>query len=102
MPQLEQQVEGLRDAGWLRITAPLAERDLDLNRKVRHLVGGAVVSVDYKLPKLAEGAPTAPSHSGLGSVELFQLYRRMPRGGEAGERVTAFNQLLRKAEEATE
>ena len=103
LPELEQQAEGLRDGGWLRVTVPLAERDLDLNRKVRHLLGGAVVSVNYELPELADGPPAAPSRSGLGPVELFQLYRRTQHGAEAEERMTAaFNQLLLEAEEASE
>src|SRR5262249_46890942 len=38
LPELEQEAERLRDAGWLRVTVPLAERDIDLNRKVRHLL----------------------------------------------------------------
>jgi exonuclease SbcD len=103
LPELEQQAEGLRDAGWLRVTVPLAERDLDLNRKVRHLLGEAVVSVDYELPDLPEGPPAAPSRSGLGPVELFLLYRRAQHGAEAEDRMTAaFNQLLHEAEEASE
>jgi exonuclease SbcD len=103
LAELEQQAEGLRDSGWLRVTVPLTERDLDLNRKVRHLLGEAVVSVDYELPDLPGGPLAAPSRSGLGPVELFLLYRRAQHGAEAEERVTAaFNQLLHEAEEASE
>lgn len=103
LPELEQRAEGLRDSGWLRVTVPLAERDLDLNRKVRHLLGGAVVSVDYELPELAGGPPGASSRSGLGPVELFQLYHRTQHGVEAETHLTAaFNELLREAEEAPE
>lgn len=103
LPELEQQAEALRDAGWLRVTVPLPERDLDLNRKVRHLLGGAVVSVDYVLPERADGSAEPPSRSGLGPVELFQLYHRTQHGAEAEERMAAaFNGLLREAEEAPE
>jgi exonuclease SbcD len=75
LPELEQQAEQLRDSGWLRVTVPLAERDIDLNRKVRRLLGESVVSVDYELPERADDPPEL-SRSGLGPVELFQLYHR--------------------------
>ena len=102
LPELEQQAEGLRDAGWLRVTVPLAERDLDLNRKVRHLLGGAVVSVDYELPERPDGPEVSP-RTGLRPVELFQLYYRTQYGAEAEVALTtAFNDLLRAAEEAPE
>src|SRR5262249_28268981 len=75
LPELEQHAERLRNAGWLRVTVPLTERDIDLNRKVRQLLGRAVVSVDYELPERANGGPE-PSRSGLEPVELFRLYHR--------------------------
>jgi exonuclease SbcD len=100
LPELEQQAERLRDTGWLRVTVPLTERDIDLNRKVRQLLGGAVVSIDCELPERADGLPEVLSRSGLGPVELFQLYHRTQRGAEAEARLTtAFNELLREAEE---
>jgi exonuclease SbcD len=103
LPELEHRAERLRNAGWLRVTVPLAERDIDLNRKVRHLLGAAVVSVDYELPERADGPLEASSRSGLGPVELFQLYHRTQRGAEAEARLTAvFNELLREAEEVAE
>jgi DNA repair protein SbcD/Mre11 len=99
-PELEQQAERLRDAGWLRVTVPLAERDIDLNRKVRQLLGGSVVSVDYELPERSESLPE-PSRSGLGAVDLFQLYHRTHHGTESdASLITAFNGLLSEAEEA--
>jgi exonuclease SbcD len=102
LPELEQEAERLRDAGWLRVTVPLTERDIDLNRKVRHLLAGAAVSVDYELPEQCDGPPE-PSRSGLGPVELFQLYHRTQHGAEAEAPLTAaFNNLLREAEEAPE
>jgi exonuclease SbcD len=102
LPDLEKEAERLRDAGWLRVTVPLAERDIDLNRKVRHLLGGCVVSVDYELPERSEGPPEPP-RTGLGPVELFQLYHRTHHSAEAEAALTAaFNDLLRQAEEAPE
>jgi DNA repair protein SbcD/Mre11 len=102
LAELEQQAEHLREAGWLRVTVRLDERDIDLNRKVRHLLGGTAVSVDYELPKDTDGAPE-PSRSGLGPVELFQLYHRTYHRTEPEDRLTAaFNGLLREAEEAPE
>ena len=102
LPELEQQAERLSDSGWLRVTVPLAERDIDLNRKVRHLLGESVVSVDYELPERADDPPEL-SRSGLGPVELFQLYHRTHHGAEAeAPLAAAFNDLLREAEEAPE
>jgi exonuclease SbcD len=103
LSELEKEAERLRDAGWLRVTVPLAQRDIDLNRKVRHLLGGAVVSVDCELPESADGTPEASSRSGLEPVELFQLYHRTQHGAEAEARLSsAFKELLREAEEAPE
>jgi len=103
LPELEQNADRLRDAGWLRVTVPLLEADIDLNRKVRHLLGRAAVAVDYELPEHADGPTEAPPRSGLGPVELFQLYHRTRHDAEADERLTtAFNGLLREAEEAQE
>jgi DNA repair protein SbcD/Mre11 len=103
LAELEQRAEQLRDGGWLRVTVQLAERDIDLNRKVRHLLGGVVVSVDYELPESVDCQPEASSRSGLDPVELFQLYHRTQHGAEAQSRLTAaFNELLREAEEAPE
>jgi exonuclease SbcD len=102
LSELEGQAERLRDAGWLRVTVPLAERDIDLNRKVRHLLGGSVVSVDYELPERPDPLPE-PSRTGLAPVELFRLYHRGYHGAEAEALLTeAFNNLLRDAEEAAE
>jgi exonuclease SbcD len=102
LPELEQQAERLRDTGWLRVTVLLAERDIDLNRKVRQLLGGAVVSVDCELPEPGDGPPEVSSRSGLGPAELFQLYHRTQHGAEAEARLTAaFNELLREAEETS-
>ena len=103
LPELEQNADRLRDAGWLRVTVPLPQRDIDLNRKVRHLLGGRVVSVDYELPEHHDGSPTLPSRSGLGAVELFQLYHRTQHGVDAADDLTAaFGDLLREAEETSE
>ena len=103
LPELEQQAERLRDAGWLRVTVPLAERDLDLNRKVRHLLGGAVVSVDYELPERTDDPQETPSRGGMAPVELFQLYYRTQHQSEAEAPLSAaFNDLLRTAEEGLE
>jgi exonuclease SbcD len=102
LPELEREAERLRDAGWLRVTVLLAERDIDLNRKMRSLLGGAVVSVDYELPERSDD-PSEPSRIGLGPVELFRLYHRTHRGAEAVAPLTAaFSDLLREAEEAPE
>jgi exonuclease SbcD len=102
LPELEQQAGRLRDTGWLRVTVPLVERDIDLNRKVRQLLGGAVVSVDYELPERPDPLPE-PSRTGLAPVELFQLYHCGYHGVEAEAPLTdAFNSLLRDAEEAAE
>jgi hypothetical protein len=61
------------------------------------------VSVDYELADRGDGPPVLPTRSGLGPVELFQLYHRTQHGVDAADALTAaFNDLLREAEETTE
>lgn len=62
-----------------------------------------MVSVDYELPEHGDGSPVLPSRSGLGAVELFQLYHRAQHGVDAADDLTApFGDLLREAEETPE
>jgi exonuclease SbcD len=99
LPELEQQAERLRQLGWLRVTVPLDAPDIDLNRKVRQLLGSAVVSVDYALPERSDRAQP-PRRAGLGPAELFGLYREAQYGAVPEADLTAaFSQLLREAEE---
>jgi exonuclease SbcD len=102
LPELEQQAERLREAGWLRVTVPLEVPDIDLNRKVRHLLGGAAVSVDYELPA-RDDSVSVIERGGLSPVGLFSLYHRTRHDREPeGAVTTAFNDLLRQAEESSE
>jgi exonuclease SbcD len=102
LPELEQQAERLREAGWLRVTVPLEVPDIDLNRKVRHLLGGAAVSVDYELPA-RDDSVSVIERGGLSPVGLFSLYHRTRHNREPeGAVTTAFNDLLRQAEESSE
>jgi exonuclease SbcD len=102
LPELEQDAERLRALGWLRVMVPLEAPDIDLNRKVRQLLGSAVVSVDYELPERPDGPPV-PRRAGVGPVELFNLYRQSAHGAPPEAALSAaFNQLLREAEELPE
>ena len=102
LAELEQHAERLREAGWLRVTVLLEEPDIDLNRKVRRLLGGAAVSVDYELPVRDDGV-SVTKRGGLAPEELFSLYHRARHNREPEAAVTAaFNDLLRQAEEASE
>jgi hypothetical protein len=77
-----------------------AKPDIDLNRKVRRLLGGAAVSVDYELPVRDDGV-SLTKRGGLAPEELFLLYHRARHNREAAV-TAAFNDLLRQAEEASE
>jgi exonuclease SbcD len=102
LPELEQEAERLGALGWLRVMVPLDAPDIDLNRKVRQLLGTAVVSVDYELPERSERTPI-PHRAGIGPAELFGLYRQAEYGTPPEADLTlAFNQLLHEAEELPE
>jgi exonuclease SbcD len=58
LTELDREAEQLCALGWLRVTVPLEAPDIDLNRKVRQLLGNAVVSVDYELPEQPDRTPT--------------------------------------------
>ena len=102
LAELEREAERLRGCGWLRGTVPLEIPDFDLNRKVRRLLGSAVVSVDYELPARGDAAPPA-SRSGLGPGDLFTLYYRRHHATEPEAAVmAAFDTLLGEAVETPE
>jgi DNA repair protein SbcD/Mre11 len=102
LAELERDAERLRGSGWLRVTVPLDAPDFDLNRKVRQLLGGAAVSVDYELPEHEDATPQQ-SQSGLGAGDLFALYyRRQHRNAPEAPLMAAFNSLLGEAVEAPE
>ena len=98
LPGLKQEAEYLRALGWLRVMVPLDAPDVDLNRKVRQLLGTAVVSVDYELPERLGRTPI-PHRAGIDPAELFGLYRQSEYGIPPETNLTvAFNQLLHEAE----
>jgi exonuclease SbcD len=102
LAELERDAERLRGSGWLRVTVPLDAPDFDLNRKVRQLLGGAAVSVDYELPEHEDATPQQ-SRSGLRAGDLFALYyRRQHRTEPEAPLMVAFNSLLGEAVEASE
>ena len=102
LAELQCDAERLRGCGWLRVTVPLDAPDFELNRKVRQLLGGAAVSVDYELPEHEDTVPQQ-SRSGLSSGDLFALYhRRQHRSAPEAPLMAAFNNLLGEALEAPE
>jgi exonuclease SbcD len=70
LEDLDREAEALRASGWLRVTVPLEVPDIELNSKVRRLLGSAAVSVDYELPARAE-PPAEVDRRGLHPPELF-------------------------------
>jgi exonuclease SbcD len=69
--ELEQIAERYR-TGWLRVTVPLAEKDPDLNRKVRELLPNALV-VRAELP-VAEEPPDIRLETGIPPVGHYAAY----------------------------
>jgi exonuclease SbcD len=97
LAELELEAARLRGSGWLRVTVPLEAPDFDLNRKVRRLLGSAVVSVDCELPPAKDAAPQA-ARSSLGPGDLFALYHRRHHASEPEAPVMgAFNALIAEA-----
>jgi hypothetical protein len=102
LAQLETEAERLRGSGWLRVKVPLDAPDFDLNRKVRQLLGSAVVSVDYELPE-REGSEPSQNRAGLSPGDLFRLYYGRQHASEpAAPVMAAFDNLLSEAMEASE
>jgi DNA repair protein SbcD/Mre11 len=98
LAELENETERLCGSGWLRVTVPIDVPDFDLNRKVRQLLGTAVVSVDYELPELEDPTPRQ-ARRGLSPGDLFGLYyRRHHKAEPASPVMAAFDDLLREAE----
>ena len=90
-----------RDGCWLRVTVPLAERDPDINRKVRDLLPNALIvktelpeAEEYRTIRLAEGASPAEHYSAYylhehqaepdpDVVDAFQQLHAAASGSEA-------------------
>lgn len=71
LAELEETADRYR-TGWLRVTVPLAERDPDLNRKVRELLPNALV-VRAELPE-AEEPPDIRLETGVPPVRHYANY----------------------------
>ena len=71
LAELEETADRHR-TGWLRVTVPLAERDPDLNRKVRELLPNALV-VRAELPE-AEEPPDIQLEMGVPPVRHYAAY----------------------------
>jgi exonuclease SbcD len=102
LADLDREAEVLRDSGWLRVTVLLEVPNIDLNSKVRRLLGGAAVSVDYELPANNEPTPEI-DRRGLLPPQLFALYHRANHGSDPDPAILdAFKGLLSEAEEELE
>lgn len=71
LAELEETADQYR-TGWLRVTVPLAEKDPDLNRKVRELLPNALV-VRAELPEVEE-PPEIRLSPGTSPVEHYRAY----------------------------
>ena len=80
LAELEKAADGYRK-GWLRVTVPLAEKDPDLNRKVRDLLPNALV-VRAELPEV-EVPPEARLETGLSPVGHYAAYHLRAHQHEA-------------------
>jgi exonuclease SbcD len=67
-----EETAGRHRTGWLRVTVPLAERDPDLNRKVRELLPNALV-VRAELPE-TEAPPEFRLETGVPPVGHYAAY----------------------------
>jgi exonuclease SbcD len=72
LDELEGIADEHRDGCWLRVTVPLAERDPDLNRKVRDLLPNALI-VNPELPE-AEEHRTLRLAEGASPIEQYSAY----------------------------
>jgi exonuclease SbcD len=95
--ELEAEADHLSNAGWLRVTVPLAVPDPDINGKVRRLLPNAVV-VRVELPAAeAEDAADRPDPE-TAAPEVFAAYfRRQHHRPPEPELIDTFRELYRRA-----
>jgi exonuclease SbcD len=77
LAELEAREQELRNAGWLRLTIPLGEPDLDLARKVRQRLPNALV-IRPELPTRQETPPAC--RAGKSPVEMYRDYHAREHG----------------------
>ena len=100
LEELESSAERHRDAGWLRVTVPLAAQDPNINRKVRKLLPNALV-VRVELPQ-QEVVDSARPGAGAAPEAHFRAYHmRYHQRQPEPTIVEAFNSLHKEAEERT-
>jgi hypothetical protein len=92
LDRLETEAEALREAGWLRVTVPLSERDPDLNRKVRRLLPNALV-VRAELPQTGSELDSRPERSAPPREHYRAFHRREHHSEPEIELVGAFDEL---------
>ena len=94
--ELETVAEQHRTGCWLRVTVPLAERDPDINRKVRDMLPNVLV-VKAELPE-AEQQRTIRLAKGASPAENYSAYHLHEHQSEPGpDVVEAFQQLHAEA-----
>lgn len=72
LDELERIADEYRTGSWLRVTVPLAEKDPDINRKVREMLPNALI-VKAELP-VAEEKPTTRLAEGASPAEHYSAY----------------------------
>lgn len=87
LPELEGLAEKHRHSCWLRVTVPLAERDPDLNRKVREILPNALV-VRAQLPEVEEAEVVRPDR-GASPADQYRAFHlrehQAPPGADVAE-----------------
>ncbi len=97
LAELEAEADVLRQAGWMRVTVPLAVPDPDVNGKVRRLLPNAVV-VRVELPAAEVGDEDERPADGTASHEVFAAYfRRQHHRLPEPELIDTFRELYRRA-----
>lgn len=92
LAELEGIADEHRDGCWLRVTVPLAERDPDINRKVRDMLPNALI-VKTELPE-AEEQRTVRLAEGASPAEHYSAYYLHEHQAEPDQDVVdAFQQL---------
>lgn len=91
LEELERDAEKLREAGWLRLTIPLAAPRLGLSAEVRKHVPNAV-EIKIDVPKTQDAGPSVDREK-LTERERFEAYLLEANGAVNRDLVDAFEKL---------
>jgi len=96
LAELDKVADEHRNGCWLRVTVPLAEKDLDINRKVREMLPNALI-VKTELPETEE-QPSIRLAEGASPIEHYSAYYQHEHQSEPPpEVIEAFQELYATA-----